>query len=586
MSKITFSEFEIRRYYETRLPKLHRCGKELRAACPIHKGVRESLAINLETGAWFCHSECARGGSIFDFEAELSGTNGKSARGTVLDIVGRSAEPERRIVATYDYTDENGVVLYQTVRYEPKDFKQRRPDGNGGWHWNLKDVRKVLYRLPAVLAAPIVFVCEGEKDADSVTELGLVATTNPLGAGKWRPEYAEFLRSKEVYVIPDADETGRNHADDVMRSLDGVATSVKRIELPGAKDAAQWIERAGTQEALVALVEREEERAKANPGLLAEAVTLASNLAESGAKLLAEIEHYIRRYVVLPGPAYLPVALWAAATHAVHQFDCFPYIALISAAKRSGKTRLAEVLELLVRRPWRGTAPSPAAVYRMLEGAPTLLLDETEALNGKNKSETTLILLAVLNAGHRKGATIPRCDGPRQDVKHFNVYGPKLFAAIGKLPDTLLDRSIVIHMKRRTKAQKVGRFRQARATAEAKPIHDRAARFAQAHAADIEHAYQDVLDADLQFLNDRDADLWTPLFVMCSTTMPERLPELEKCARLLSAAKAGADVDDSLSLTLLRDIKMVWPGGWDMHPEDKCETAFLLEKLKALEESP
>jgi 5S rRNA maturation endonuclease (ribonuclease M5) len=569
MDRIDLSEAEIRRYYEGRIPKLKQSGKELRGPCPIHKGTRDSLAINIETGQWFCHSGCARGGSILDFEAEVSGTNGKTARAAVLAAVGRS-EPERRIVATYDYTDENGVLLYQTVRYLPKDFKQRRPDGRGDWIWNLKGVRLVLYRLPAVIAARIVFVAEGEKDANSLIELGVVATTNVGGALKWRDEYSESLRGKEVFVIPDADEKGRQHAADVMRSLAGVAASIKLIELPGAKDAAEWIGKGGTLEALVALAEREE----ANPGP-------AEEPTPSGAELLAEIVRYIRRYVVLPEPAYLPVSLWALATHAVEHFDCFPYIALLSAAKRSGKTRLAEVLQILVRRPWRGTAPSPAALYRMLEGAPTLLLDEIEVLNSKTKSETTQILLAVLNAGHRKGGSIPRCEPPKFDVRLFDVYGPKLFAAIGRLPDTLMDRSIVIHMKRRSKAQQVERFRQARAEAQGKPVHDGAARFVQAHAAEIDHAYQDVLEADLEFLNDRDADLWTPLFVMCSITVPERLAELKKCALILSAAKAGDDVDDSYSLTLLRDIQTVWPEG-----EANCATAVLIDKLKLLEESP
>jgi hypothetical protein len=301
----------------------------------------------------------------------------------------------------------------------------------------------------------------------------------------------------------------------------------------------------------------------------------------SGANLLGETERYIRRHVVLPLFAYLAVALWAIASHAVLFFDCFPYLALISAAKRSGKTRLAELLETIVRRPWRGTAPSPAPNYRMLVDAPTLLLDETEALNAKNKSDTTQILMAVLNAGHRKGATIPRCDGPKHDIRHFDVYGAKLFAAIGRLPDTLLDRSILIHMKRRAKDQKVERFRQARAASEGKVIHDDAAGFVEAHAAEIERTYQEFLERDLEYLNDRDADLWTPLFVMCSVLMPERLADLKACAITLSAIKANDDVDDSYSLTLLRDIRATWPDG-----EEKCETTVLLERLKAIEESP
>ena len=127
-----------------------------------------------------------------------------------------------------------------------------------------------------------------------------------------------------------------------------------------------------------------------------------ANSAPEAAKLLADVEGFIRRYVVLPASAYLTTALWAIGTHAAQLFDCYPYVALLSAAKRSGKTRLMEALEPLVRDPWRGTAPSPAALYRMLETGPTLMLDEVEVFNGKNKSETTQILLAVLNAGHRK----------------------------------------------------------------------------------------------------------------------------------------------------------------------------------------
>jgi hypothetical protein len=300
-----------------------------------------------------------------------------------------------------------------------------------------------------------------------------------------------------------------------------------------------------------------------------------------GAAMVRQVEETIRKYVVLVEEEYLPVTLWTIATHAAQRFDCFPYLALISAAKRSGKTRLLEVLETMVYRPWRGTAPSPAALYRMLEDGPTLLLDENEALNGKNKSESAQILLAALNAGHRKGATVPRCDGSKHEIKHFRVYGPKAFAAIGRLPDTLLDRSIVIAMKRRKRGQAAARFRQARAAVEGKFIRESAAQFAKAKGGEINQAYQATLDVEMEFLGDRDADLWTPLFTVCIVTAPDRLADLKRSAITLSAAKVGADVDDSYALTLLRDIRSVWPQG-----EDKCETSVLLENLKALEESP
>src|SRR6516162_6890072 len=135
MDRIDLSEAEIRSYYQIRIPKWKKSGKELRGPCPIHRGTRDSLAINLETGEWYCHSGCARGGSIFDFEGQLSGANGKSARATILATVGRLAEREDSIDHTNNYTDEDGVLLFQIVLCEPKDFKQRKPKPGGDGIW-------------------------------------------------------------------------------------------------------------------------------------------------------------------------------------------------------------------------------------------------------------------------------------------------------------------------------------------------------------------------------------------------------------------------------------------------------------------
>src|SRR5262249_25134177 len=126
------------------------------------------------------------------------------------------------VVTTYDYTDEDGELLYQVVRFEPKDFRQRRRDGLKGWVWNLGDTRRVLYRVPELVKAPkdrLVFVVEGEKDADRLHSHGLLATTNAMGAGKWRQEYSEALRGRNVAILPDNDDPGRKHAADVERAL-------------------------------------------------------------------------------------------------------------------------------------------------------------------------------------------------------------------------------------------------------------------------------------------------------------------------------------------------------------------------------
>lgn len=151
------------------------------------------------------------------------------------------------IAAEYDYTDERGEVLYQVCRKNPKGFFQRRPDGKGGWENNLNGVRRVLYRLPELLESDpsaTVFVCEGEKDVDALRSLGLVATTNPGGAEKWRNEYSNHLRRRHVVILPDNDESGRKYSEQVSKSLDGIVASVKVLRLPGLPekgDVSDWL---------------------------------------------------------------------------------------------------------------------------------------------------------------------------------------------------------------------------------------------------------------------------------------------------------------------------------------------------------
>jgi hypothetical protein len=170
-----------------------------------------------------------------------------------------------KIVATYDYTDEAGALLFQCVRYQPKDFRQRRPDGKGGWIWGIQGIRRVLYRFPELLdglkrGLPVI-VTEGEKDGDRLAKLGFpaVVTCNPLGAGKWREEYSETFRGATVFVIADKDKDGRSHVQQVAVSLHGRAKRVAVLELPDrngykVKDASDWLAAGGTVRELAELL--------------------------------------------------------------------------------------------------------------------------------------------------------------------------------------------------------------------------------------------------------------------------------------------------------------------------------------------
>ncbi len=157
------------------------------------------------------------------------------------------ADSGRRIAAVYPYRRSSGQDLFEVVRFEPKDFRQRRSDGNGGHVWSLDAIPRPLplYRLPELAAADAsewVFIAEGEKDVDALGSIGAAATCNPGGAGKWSKVDDSPLAARRVAVIADKDEAGRKHAQQVAAALNGKAAAVKVLELPEGKDASDWLE--------------------------------------------------------------------------------------------------------------------------------------------------------------------------------------------------------------------------------------------------------------------------------------------------------------------------------------------------------
>ncbi|MCC6131408.1 MAG: AAA family ATPase [Acidobacteria bacterium] len=165
---------------------------------------------------------------------------------------------ERRLEAVYRYRNEAGETIFETVRLrDPKDFRQRHPRAGGGYSYSLNGCRRVPYRLPelieAVKAGKTVYIPEGEKDCDSLSRIGLDATTNPMGACKWAPELSPYLKGANVVILPDNDHKGREHAQDVARKLSGIAKSIKILALPSLPekgDVSDWIAAGGTREAL------------------------------------------------------------------------------------------------------------------------------------------------------------------------------------------------------------------------------------------------------------------------------------------------------------------------------------------------
>jgi len=203
-------------------------GTRATGQCPFHEDKHASFSVDLRRGFWKCHAGCGQG-NLPTFRKRAG-----------MDTGGTG------IVATYDYHDETGKLLYQVVRLQPKTFRARRKNDKGEWTWTMGSTRRVLYKLPNVLveADPVVIV-EGEQDANNLRKAGANATTCPFGAGKWDKTYAQLVAGRNVVVIADNDEPGRLHMLQVARSCFDAGCKVKVIaKIEGVADkgdVSDWL---------------------------------------------------------------------------------------------------------------------------------------------------------------------------------------------------------------------------------------------------------------------------------------------------------------------------------------------------------
>jgi hypothetical protein len=270
------------------------------------------------------------------------------------------------------------------------------------------------------------------------------------------------------------------------------------------------------------------------------------------------------------------VVLWAAHTHIVDAFTTTPRLSVRSPEKASGKTRLLEVLELLVSAPLLVANISEAALFRLVAAEPvTLLHDEVDATFGP-KARDHEDLRALLNAGHRRGMTVPRCvgEGSKMTVKRFPVFAPVALAGIGSLPDTLESRCIVIALKRRRPDERVEDFELDAAETDGRALGEAFAEWA--NTADDK--LRAIRPQRVKGVRDRAWDKWRPLLAIAELAggpWPERARE---AAEKLTKADDGDE--RSRGLQLLGDVRSVWGKRGDLF------TVELLDELNKLEESP
>ena len=457
------------------------------------------------------------------------------------------------------YHWRKGTGSGKRVWWEQPNGTKRLPDGVG-------TTDLALFGMSDVATESGVVVGEGEKVAQHLSAAGIPAVGTVTGAAGTPGDSAlrPLLAIPTVVLWPDADEVGVGH----MRRV------AVRLAAMGHRDVRQvhWADAREHDDAVDALA-----RGVDVLQLIADAGPADTGIPD-GAKLLDDLVVYFRRYVVMSPVQTTALALWTLHTHAFGAAEVTPYMTVTSAEKRCGKTLTLEAAELVVRNSWRASRATPAALYRKIDAdAPTVLLDELDT-QFKSDKEMAQAIRGILNAGYQRGGVVSVVAGQGNDmhVIDLNAFAPKALAGIGDLPDTIMDRSIIIRLVRRRKDEPIDRWRHKKVKAIAAPL--KAA--CECWAAAFEPQLQDMEPELPEALDDRAADSWEPLLSIADAVGGEWPERARKAALALSAGDARTAEDDSLGVHLLYDLRAVVG---DVHAISSAE---VVKGLNAIEDAP
>jgi hypothetical protein len=296
-----------------------------------------------------------------------------------------------------------------------------------------------------------------------------------------------------------------------------------------------------------------------------------------GAALLGELHAALCRYVVLPSPqAADAVTLWVAATHAQPSWEHAPRLAVVSPLKRCGKSRLLDVVAETCHAPLITVNATIAAVVRSI-GAdpPTLLVDEADTLWGTRKqADANEDLRGLLNAGHQRNRPMLRWDVTSRTAEQLDTFAMALLAAIGELPDTIMDRAVVVRMRRRAVGEHVDPYRTRRDAPPLNDLRERLATWARGHLRELHHAEPRMP------LEDRAADTWEPLVAVADLAGGDWPARARDAALTITRAEAQQEEDTSAGVRLLSDLREVFGD------DDALYTTTILDRLHKLEDAP
>ncbi len=290
----------------------------------------------------------------------------------------------------------------------------------------------------------------------------------------------------------------------------------------------------------------------------------AEALARQSIQLLDDVRLFIGRFCVMPDEhALMAVTLWAAHAHMIEHFHTSPRLALLSPEPESGKTRVLEVLDLLVPDSLFSVNASPASIFRTLAVRQiTLLFDEVDAIwRNRGKDDNREDLRALLNAGYKRGATIPRCVGPQHSVENFPVYSAVALAGLGDLPDTIMSRSVIIRMRRRAPHEPIASFRSREQEGPGRELRNRLASWAERVGERVGAAWPQLPEG----IVDRPAEVWEPLIAVADAAGDHWKDDARTACRAL--CQVAKERRASLGVRLLADLRTIFKDAVALHTE-------------------
>lgn len=482
-----------------------------------------------------------------------------------------------------------------------------------GWQYKpdqprLRDGKPVKYETPwqqrngldvppgvgPMLGDPSVplWITEGCKKADCGALHGLCIValsgvwnwlcTNSAGGKLALPDFQDIaLNGRDVVIAFDGDTARKESVQKAAHSLSAYlamkGAKVRFLHLPDSTNGKVGLDdylAEHTVEDLMRLVkptQPQPQDAVPPPDANASQPPPRENNAAliDGAELLGKVEKFVGQYLVLANENYLPtLTLWIVHTWAMSAFYTTPRLVIDSPEPGSAKTRVLEILALLSRGAKLTLSTTTAALYRRISAAgdnpPTILQDEADAVFGKASTPQTEDLRALYNSGYRRGATVDRCEGDKNDVREWVVFAPAALAGIaGKMPDTITSRAVTIHMRKRAPSEPVTPFRERFARKAAEPIRDEIEVWAAAHLESLSNRMPAMPDG----VEDRPAEIWEALLAIADEAggdWPERARDA--CEHFVFGADEVAE--PTLGIRLLRDVKEVFGASQRMFSVD------------------